>query len=259
MSKTKKNCYVAMLDVMGFKSIVESKEKIVDVYQLLARVDDANKGMYQAYKYDCFNFSDTVIITSNSDHDYDLFLISLMCSQYMRIFIESGIGINGAISKGVVIVDKEKNICFGEPISKAYQLMESSSFYGIVIDENITATNSTIQDIWAPNKKEGWKKQKCYMWQEKYEQHIEITPNNISISMDRITAELMKKRIQHIIAQSNLVTDNKIGRGMNYIINTEIILKRWYDSNGDKWGDLTSIDFDNPLQASWNNPPTQNK
>ena len=254
MSKTKKNCYVAMLDVMGFKSIVKSDVNIVDVYQLLSHVDNANKGMYKSYNYDCFNFSDTIIITTSSDHDYDLYLLSLMCSQYMRIFIDSGVGINGAISKGEVIVDKEKNICFGEPISKAYQLMESTSFYGIVIDENITATNPTIQEIWAPNKKEGWKKQKCYMWQEKYDPNYEITTSSISITLNRITVEDMKNRIKHIIAQSNLLTNDKIGRGMNYIINTEIVLKRWYDSIGDNWGDLTSIDFDNPLQASWNLP-----
>ena len=137
--------YVAMLDIMGFKHMVETMPSN-DIYELLCNADaikqvlEKNTGPLWISV-----FSDTIIIvTKGVEERRDLFSLILSSAMIQRKFFDNGYALNGGISRGKVTVDKERNIIFGQPVIDAHLLQEKIFYYGIAFDKKLNNTFDSL-------------------------------------------------------------------------------------------------------------------
>lgn len=137
--------YVAMLDIMGFKHMVETMPSH-DIYKLLCNADAIKQVLEQSTGPLWISvFSDTIIIvTKGVDERSDLFSLILSSAMIQRKFFDNGYALNGGISRGKVTVDKERNIIFGQPVIDAHLLQEKIFYYGIVFDKSLNNTFDTL-------------------------------------------------------------------------------------------------------------------
>ncbi len=240
-TRNKRECYVAMLDIMGFKSIVK-RRKPENVYKLFEKVYIEAERQRSFKTLDIIIFSDTIIIITddNTMHSYEDIVIS--SSNFANLFIKDGYAINGAITYGEVTYDKDKNICFGIPLTDAHILQEDLFFYGIVLHESANKQRRTyascpflhhqcvdmVINLKVPTKSKGLKEFYCVNWCEGFYSHNACFEDQI---------KPVKKCIRNIYNKNQ-----KSERGMLYIINTEMVLKQWFDftartNHSIGWGD----------------------
>ena len=86
MLRFKKQCFVAMLDIMGFKSLVE--QDLETTYKLLSRVYKEAKRQIQYKTLDFSIFSDTIIIVSHNDDIESFEDIIISSAHFIRLFIK---------------------------------------------------------------------------------------------------------------------------------------------------------------------------
>lgn len=236
--------YVAMLDIMGFKAIVEKKSSKT-VYALLEKVHKESMNQSSFTKLKISIFSDTILIISDDDSKECYEEIVVSSAYFANLFIKNGYAINGVIAFGNVTFDEEKNICFGKPIVDAHLMQEDLFFYGIVLHETAEKKRreysgvpfyyfqgmDVVIDLKIPLKSKGWVKMYCINWCEAY------FPHNATFQ-DQINP--IKTQINELYKSSQ-----KSGRGIYYVMNTEVVLKQWFDFTAEKgspkdWGKLIS-------------------
>lgn len=236
--------FVAMLDIMGFKDIVKKKSSIT-VYSLLKKVYDEAISQRNFSKLKISLFSDTLLIISDGGSKECYEDIVLSSAFFANLFIKNGYAINGAIAYGDVTFDEEKNICFGEPVIDAHLLQEDLFFYGIVLHDSADKKRKTYKsvlffnypvldlviDLKIPLKSNGWVKMYCVNWCEAF--FLKNVPFQNQILPIKIQIE-------------KLYNSSKDScRGAYYVMNTEVVLKQWFDFTSDKngsngWGKLIS-------------------
>ena len=240
---TKKQ-YVAMLDIMGFKAMVE-KNNPSKIYTLFNKIYDESSRQHAFKQLDITIFSDTIIIVSHDDSMGCYEDIVFSSAHFANLFIKNGYAINGVIAFGDVTHDKEKNICFGMPIIDAHILQEDLFFYGIVLHESANKKRleytgtpflhqnvvDMIINLKVPIKSKGMEEYYCVNWCESFYFRNACFKDQI---------EPIKKCIRNIYKKNR-----KSGKGMFYIMNTEMVLKEWYDRTARDnkeigWGDLIS-------------------
>lgn len=138
--------YVAMLDIMGFKHMVETMPSN-DIYKLLCNADAIKQVLEQNTGPLWISvFSDTIIIvTKGVEEQRDLFSLILSSAMIQRKFFDNGYALNGGISRGKVTVDKTRNIIFGQPVIDAHLLQEKIFYYGIAFDKSLNDAFNTIK------------------------------------------------------------------------------------------------------------------
>ena len=171
-----KNRYIAFLDIMGIKKLLE-KEGVAKVYSLYSEIDDITL----AYKDLLITnyYSDSIMAATVDDSTDGYEALVLFCAQIEAYCIKKGYAVNGAISYGGITIDRERNIWLGEPLARVYELQNNLFFYGIVLDTVAyekadlvlpVAVNLTIPDLVTemiiPIKKEGWVEKPCVNWFE---------------------------------------------------------------------------------------------
>ena len=238
MIKHKRTCFVAMLDIMGFKDLV--KQDSETTYKLLKKAYIEAKRQAKYKTLDISIFSDTIIIVSHNDNKESFEDIIISSAHFIKLFLNEGFAINGAITYGDVVYDKSKNVCFGIPVSAAHLLQEDLFCYGIIVDdsvitriedfnENIYSTylnlmsSDIIIKIKVPFKSKGWVSMSFINWL-KIEQHSLSYEQQITIAKKQLT-----KLCKNLPSQ---------GRANMYFVNTENCLKQWYDFTGMKNSNL---------------------
>lgn len=239
----KKNRYIAFLDIMGMKKLLEVEGMAV-IHFLYSEIDDIAK----VYKDQLVinYYSDSIMAATVDDSIVGYQSLVLLCARIEAFCIKNGYAVNGAISFGCITIDVERNIWLGEPLAWVYELQNNLFFYGVVLDDNARkqakdiilpiAVNLTIPDMVTgmivPLKKEGWKELQCVNW-------FEFIGDNIGRDnqyQDQIIP--MRKYVKNLYEKYK-----DIGRGYYYISNTEMVIKHWYDFLGEvngstKWGNL---------------------
>lgn len=137
--------YVAFLDIMGFKDLVQKMDhnavlkKLMDISEsrdTLKLVNEHRNQNIALGTTKSYTFSDSIFIFSRSDSEEDahkLVVDSLFILQYA---LSKQIPIKGAISFGKITVDIKKSIYFGQPLIDAYLLHEDLNLYGVISDHN---------------------------------------------------------------------------------------------------------------------------
>ena len=240
----RRNRFVAFLDIMGTKKLLEQGQdkRIVQLLESIRNIErDYGTDDYVRMSF----FSDSIILFTIDDGNESFRSILYTCAQIVDHFLTEGFGINGCISHGVCTCDyKEgKYITVGKPFANAYQTQEKLWCYGVVIDKHAMKKmhnggyNADIEkllldmdvELEMPSKTEGWITYTMVNWME----FIQIGNGDMKKQKDDV------KAIVHNLYKKHY----NVGKGAIYIQNTEIVMKQWYDfkdslSQDCAWGKL---------------------
>ena len=126
------NRFVAMLDIMGFKKIVEN-EATSQVGTIFRQIYERIKERGYTDNIHITHFSDTILIVSEDDSVDSFEGVVNTAASFENMMIAKGYAINGCISYGGVTTESGNS--FGEPIANAHIQQEDLFFYGITLDE----------------------------------------------------------------------------------------------------------------------------
>ena len=144
---TTTNRFVAFLDIMGFKDFVSrnSHDKVYEMLKKLSRskkiIDKLVPGNVSSNYYGkgiyTTSFSDSIILFSTDDTQDSFDLFSSSVAYILSEAMKDSIPMKGAIAHGIISVDKERQIYFGQPLIDAYLLQEDVNYYGVVAHNSI--------------------------------------------------------------------------------------------------------------------------
>lgn len=249
------NRFVAMLDIMGFKKIVET-EATSQVAAIFRQIYDRIKERGYTDNLNITHFSDTILIVSKDDSIDSFEDVVNAAAGFENMMIANGYAINGCISYGGVTIESGNS--FGEPIANAHIQQEDLFFYGITLDEkaekkyeelarqNVLFSNGygtfSTPDmiVWmkVPTKKSGWTNKYVINWMDVFS--MEIKASNQPLTYDD-QIPIIRKYIEKLYIK--YVNNNlEESRANMYILNTELVLRGWYNFTGVKngraqWGD----------------------
>ncbi|MBK8482777.1 MAG: hypothetical protein IPL31_00075 [Saprospiraceae bacterium] len=133
------NRFVAFFDIMGFKTMVQnnSHDEIVrlmtEISTIVKNMDSKQFGAEPDNVVKTTIFSDSIIITSNTDSISSAANLMYQSSYLFRTCLDLGIPIKGSISYGKFTADFTKSIFFGQPLIDAFLLEEELNLYSIVL------------------------------------------------------------------------------------------------------------------------------
>lgn len=141
-AKEYKECYVAFVDVLGFKNIIQNGncDEIYSIFedlfvteQIELAFNDKKISIINQVKY--MIMSDSIVMYIDSSLDDSLFALLYRCLYLQQQLLERKIPIllRGGISKGELFVDEEKNIIFGKALTKAYFLENGIAKYPRIV------------------------------------------------------------------------------------------------------------------------------
>lgn len=141
------NRFVAFLDILGFKNMIEQGSSD-DIYQMMQYIFDLITSIENESELQlrCFITSDSIVIFTRSNSSLDFATISYSIQKLLFYSIlglpfgdsnSKPIPLKGAIAYGNITVDAENHIYFGKPISDANSLQEDIQFMGLVAHESV--------------------------------------------------------------------------------------------------------------------------
>jgi hypothetical protein len=132
--------YVAFLDVLGFRSIINSANSDEILKKYVSIVDKAilNEDMY-GLEY--VIFSDSVIVNSFNDDDESFFKMLDACATLFNKLLMIGIPVRGAIAHGRYQYSNKDHGKFvaGKPIVEAYTYEGKQDWIGIMLCPSVTS------------------------------------------------------------------------------------------------------------------------
>lgn len=144
------DCYVAFIDILGFKALVRNKENsckdILDIYACLDDIipeiefiDNADDSIRITVKgVDCVKkkvMSDSICVYIDANIEDALFCLVAVCMKLQNKLLkrEKPNLVRGAITRGYIYVNDEKDITFGPALTEAYLMEEKTTKYPRII------------------------------------------------------------------------------------------------------------------------------
>jgi hypothetical protein len=126
-----KSGYVALLDVLGFRSIVAGDHKNAAVIKYLTVITESLKHT----SVESIVFSDTIVLTKDGPDPENLRLLCQICSRLMLDLISANIPIRGAIAYGEFARSNIGASAFlaGKPIIEAYEYEQKQNWIGMML------------------------------------------------------------------------------------------------------------------------------
>lgn len=140
-------CYVAFLDILGFKDLLLHESSAAEVAQIFINIKNLRKSCLERHNYDkeydkalddtlIRIISDSVIVATPTRYLDSLSIVSEICMVMQEELLKNNhILIRGAITKGEVFYDDE--ITFGTGIVKAYIKEEQAVYPRITIAKEL--------------------------------------------------------------------------------------------------------------------------
>lgn len=243
------NRFVAMLDIMGFKKIVEN-EATSEVAAIFRQIYDRIKEKRYTDNLHITHFSDTILIVSKDDSVESFEGVVNTAASFENMMIANGYAINGCISHGGVTTESGNS--FGEPLANAHIQQEELFFYGITLDEKAEkkyeelarqhflfsngygpfSTPDMIVWMKVPTKKTGWTDKYVVNWMDVFS--MEINASNKPLTYDE-QIPIIRKYMENLYEKYVYNTLASCRTNM-YILNTELVLREWYNFTGNKNG-----------------------
>ena len=139
--------FVAFFDIMGFKALVErhaaAHDEIYDILHHLRMIAGDSQGIgystnepesplnYSGCWIRFFQFSDSIILITRDDSEKSSAMITLAAHIVFMKIMYLGVGVRGAVARGVFTADFENSIFVGQPLVDAYLLEGKQNWYGI--------------------------------------------------------------------------------------------------------------------------------
>jgi hypothetical protein len=132
--KNTANRFVAFIDILGFKNLVDSQTHSF-VYNKLYALIDSIKEIHDEFgdEVKIWTFSDSILIVSKDDSEDCADSILFNTSALVTKSINLGLLSKGAVAYGNFTSDFENSIFFGKPLIDAYQLQEEMKVSSIII------------------------------------------------------------------------------------------------------------------------------
>ncbi|MCQ2363951.1 MAG: hypothetical protein MJ051_00150 [Akkermansia sp.] len=127
--------FVAFLDILGFKDRVarSTHAQVLNTLQGLQKKISESMESHKEEGLQISLFSDSIVIFSKNDSRKSLISLSNVTLDIMRYAIGEKIPMKGAIAKGKITCDTTKQLFFGQALIDAFQLQESTKYYGVVV------------------------------------------------------------------------------------------------------------------------------
>lgn len=258
--ETKKR-FVAMLDIMGSSKTVEKDP------DTLGRIMCECKKLIQDYRSSSnlfiSMFSDSIMVLSKNDEVSSFEDLVYATAILERMFIQNTFAINGAISYGDITIEEGNDFVFyGKPVIDAHKIQEELLFYGIVIDEKAIEKMYSYDEVlfcvslcggWShpdmviemmcPCRSKGWQRHYTVNWMD----FCVLNKEKSGFATYSEQIPQMKEYMTKLYEK--YVCNDSYGERANfYILNTELILRQWYDFAGEvngtsKWGTLLADSF----------------
>lgn len=142
--KEYKNCYVAFLDILGFKYMIDHEKcnYIFSIYSLIKKaVEKANFNLnnsdikaFNEIKYKVMSDSIIIYIEENTPDAFFALIRTCQMLQMLLLSLDTPILIRGGISNGNLFV--ENDIFFGNGLTQAYLIESTISNYPRIIFTN---------------------------------------------------------------------------------------------------------------------------
>lgn len=141
------NTYVAFLDILGFKDLVERNDHAVlneifndNIDEVLLEIQTDSKNLIDGdYNIQYLSVSDSIIFWSDGDDPHDFLTLCFVVRGILTIFLSLGIPLRGGIARGPLTVknNKQNMNIFGKGLTKAYMIENGQQWSGAVIDPEI--------------------------------------------------------------------------------------------------------------------------
>ncbi|MCK4407588.1 MAG: hypothetical protein KAV44_07915 [Bacteroidales bacterium] len=142
------NRFVAFIDILGFKDLVMRNthkyiynllNDISKIRNFVEKIQDKRDfpDIYKDVEVYTVSFSDSIFIFSKNDTIANFIHFINSASWLIAKAIEESIPLKGAISHGLISVNKSSQIYCGQPIIDAYLLEKEVYYFGIVAHNSI--------------------------------------------------------------------------------------------------------------------------
>lgn len=212
--------YVAFIDIMGFKDML-LRATHNEIYEMMKEIDKKIKsnadipwGKTKEKLVKATTYSDSIMIYSKDDSSNSLHSFRCTVAGLTSDLLRLAIPHKGAVAFGMMTLDTDNSIYFGQPLIDAYLLQEELYFYGVVahatFEQELSIKemgNALIANYLCP-----FKMGKSY--------HLTITP----IFLMTTTTTKHKLQRDELINSCNKFRLKTSGHLRNYIENTELYL-----------------------------------
>lgn len=140
------SCFIAFIDIMGFKNKLQSDGidetyndliAIQENHRFLDTVSSVEPGNRNKFQDQSYFFSDSIVIYTVDDTFHSLMEISMHVSDLLVNSFKIGVPLNGGIAHGLMKIDKEKNIFLGQPLINSYEIQSELLAYCIVFHSSV--------------------------------------------------------------------------------------------------------------------------
>jgi hypothetical protein len=124
------NRYVAYIDIMGFKDMVlreshsEIHEMMLKIGQYIKDSEEVQWNKATSKLIKTTYYSDSIIIYSKDDSFYSLDSFICTVAAFTHALLAESIPHKGAVAFGLMTLDTDNSIFFGQPLIDAYILQE---------------------------------------------------------------------------------------------------------------------------------------
>lgn len=149
-SDSNKNHLIFYGDIMGFKNLVatnshqQMNEKLIKFFD---EVDTKSQPLV-GRKMRMMRFSDSILLVTESDKNEDLNRLTKAIIRLMQHGLRTKMPIRGAIARGKLSIDENRQLIFGQALLDAYLLEEELYYYGVAVHhsaEEMVVRNLTSQ------------------------------------------------------------------------------------------------------------------
>lgn len=135
---TTTNRFVGFIDIMGFKDMV-AKNTHDDIYNMMRTIDERIKfsaniswGENVSKLIKTTTYSDSIIVYSKDASPESLHKFNCTIASLTEDLFAESIPHKGAYSFGMMTLDTDRSIFFGQPLIDAFLLQDEVCFYGII-------------------------------------------------------------------------------------------------------------------------------
>lgn len=159
IEKEYRDCYVAFLDILGFKNMINNFDcnklygifkSIMDASRTTAKVNDKEVEAFGYIEY--LIMSDSVVVYIDAGITDALFALLSTCQTIQMALLRDNILLRGGVARGTLF--RENSIIFGKGLTQAYLLESNVALFPRIVfnqellDDGKVCNVAVLQDVW---------------------------------------------------------------------------------------------------------------
>lgn len=126
-------------DIMGFKNLIATTnhDQMNEIMKKFWDDVDTKASPLIGKDLRMMRFSDSVILVTSGSTNKDLNKLTKTVTRLMQLSLRMELPIKGAIAKGNLTLDENRQLVFGQALVDAYLLEEELLYYGVAVHHSI--------------------------------------------------------------------------------------------------------------------------